>query len=153
MEHDDWPELHLSEWEPTYLTLHRWLQIVGKVRLALSPPANHWWHVALYVTPEGLTTSAVPFSGGCFAITFDFCALRSVLLCPGVRSPGSVRGALPKVNAGAAVNAAALIHPLSRSSVVPLVASATPGTMLGRCVLPNRPELLLACHTEMGKPF
>jgi hypothetical protein len=74
MQHEDWPELRLSEWEPTYLTLHRWLQIVGKVRLALSPPLNHWWHVPLYVTPEGLTTSTVPFSGGCLSIVFDFVA-------------------------------------------------------------------------------
>ena len=74
MQHEDWPELRLSEWEPTYLTLHRWLQIVGKVRLALSPPLNHWWHVPLYVTPEGLTTSTVPFSGGCLTIVFDFVA-------------------------------------------------------------------------------
>ena len=50
-----WPELPWREWEPTISTLHRWLQIVGKVRLALAPPLNHWWHVPLYVTGRGLT--------------------------------------------------------------------------------------------------
>lgn len=84
MKHSAWPPLDLREWEPTYLTLHRWLQIVGKVRLALSPPVNHWWHVVLYVTPQGLTTSTIPFSGGCLAITFDFTAhALSIVLSDG----------------------------------------------------------------------
>lgn len=74
MEHSDWPKLTLREWEPTYLTLHRWLQIVGKIKLALSPPVNHWWQAALYVTPRGLTTSTVPFAAGCLMISFDFVA-------------------------------------------------------------------------------
>lgn len=72
MKHQDWPRLDLHEWEPTYLTLHRWLQIVGKVRLALATPLNHWWHVPLYVAPRGLTTSTVPFSAGSLTIMFDF---------------------------------------------------------------------------------
>ena len=71
--------------------------------------------------------------------------------CPGVRRFGSVRGALPKVYAGAAVNAAALIQLVNRSSSEPLVASSTPGTMLGRCELPSSPELLLDCQTLTGK--
>src|SRR4051794_19547217 len=52
-----WPELHLAEWEDTRDTLHLWTQIVGKVRLALSPMVNHWWQVPLYVSARGLTTS------------------------------------------------------------------------------------------------
>src|SRR5262245_33191815 len=74
MEHESWPRLDLREWEPTYLTLHRWLQIVGKVRLAYCPPLNHWWHTPLYVTPQGLTTSSVPVSNGSLTFTFDFIA-------------------------------------------------------------------------------
>ena len=55
-----WPELPWHDWEPTISTLHMWLQVIGKVRLALTPPLNHWWHVPLYVTARGLTTSPIP---------------------------------------------------------------------------------------------
>jgi len=67
-----WPELPLEAWKDTYATLHMWTQIVGKVRLALSPRVNHWWEVTLYVTPLGLTTSPIPYDGGIFEIQFDF---------------------------------------------------------------------------------
>ena len=68
-----WPHLPpLSEWEDTFTTLHMWSQIVGKVRLALSPPINHSWGSALYVTTRGLTTSPIPHQTGAFAIDFDF---------------------------------------------------------------------------------
>jgi hypothetical protein len=67
-----WPELPLDSWKDTYATLHMWTQIVGKVRLALSPRINHWWEVTLYVTPFGLTTSSIPYEGGIFEIQFDF---------------------------------------------------------------------------------
>lgn len=67
-----WPELPLPAWSDTYKTLHMWTQVVGKVRLALSPHVNHWWEVPLYVSPRGLTTSSVPFSRGIFEIEFDF---------------------------------------------------------------------------------
>jgi hypothetical protein len=67
-----WPELPLSSWQDTYATLHMWTQIVGKVRLALSPLINHWWEVALYVNARGLTTSAIPYKNGIFEIQFDF---------------------------------------------------------------------------------
>jgi len=60
-EQSGWPALPLVEWEDTQSTLHRWLQIVGKTRLALAPPINHWWHVTLYLTSRGLTTSAMPY--------------------------------------------------------------------------------------------
>ena len=67
-----WPELPWRDWEPTISTLHMWLQIVGKVRLALAPPLNHWWHVPLYVTARGLTTSPIPYGDGEFQVDFDF---------------------------------------------------------------------------------
>lgn len=68
----DWPALPLQEWEPTYRTLHMWTQIVGKIRLALTPLENHFWNVALYVNTRGLTTSPIPYRGGTFEIQFDF---------------------------------------------------------------------------------
>jgi hypothetical protein len=67
-----WPALPLHEWQDTYSTLHRWTQIVGKIRMALSPPLNHWWHVSLYVNSRGLTTGPVPHGSGVFEIQFDF---------------------------------------------------------------------------------
>jgi Family of unknown function (DUF5996) len=67
-----WPALPLAEWRDTYATLHMWTQIVGKTRLALAPMQNHWWQVALYVTPRGLTTSAMPSGTRTFAADFDF---------------------------------------------------------------------------------
>ena len=67
-----WPPLPLEEWEPTRATLHMWTQIVGKVRLALSPRVNHWWQVPLYVSARGLTTSAIPYGDDIFEIEFDF---------------------------------------------------------------------------------
>jgi hypothetical protein len=70
----DWPALPLEAWEPTRATLHMWTQVVGKVRLALSPYVNHWWQVPLYVGASGLTTSPIPCSGGTFEILFDFIA-------------------------------------------------------------------------------
>jgi len=67
-----WPELPLDAWKDTYTTLHMWTQIVGKVRLALSPRVNHWWEVPLYVNTLGLTTSPIPYDGGIFEVQFDF---------------------------------------------------------------------------------
>ncbi|HSC78574.1 MAG TPA: DUF5996 family protein [Candidatus Acidoferrales bacterium] len=67
-----WPALPLEAWQATYATLHMWTQVVGKVRMALSPAVNHWWHVPLYVTPRGLSTSAIPFETQSFEIDFDF---------------------------------------------------------------------------------
>ena len=69
---EPWPELPLAAWQNTYATLHMWTQIVGKVRLALSPRINHWWEVPLYVTARGLTTSPIPYQRGIFEIQFDF---------------------------------------------------------------------------------
>lgn len=67
-----WPELPLDAWRNTYATLHMWTQIVGKVRLALTPLVNHWWNVPLYVTPRGLGTGAMPCADREIGITFDF---------------------------------------------------------------------------------
>ena len=68
----DWPELPLDAWQDTYATLHRWTQIVGKIRTKMTAPVNHWWHATLYVSPRGLTTSAIPYEGGLFEMEFDF---------------------------------------------------------------------------------
>jgi Family of unknown function (DUF5996) len=67
-----WPELPLAEWKDTYETLHRWTQIVGKIRLKVTPLMNHWWNATLYVTPRGLTTSSMTYKGRFFQIDFDF---------------------------------------------------------------------------------
>ena len=67
-----WPALPLDAWKDTYETLHRWIQIVGKVRLAQSPWLNHSWHATLYVTPRGLTTGPIPYGATAFQVDFDF---------------------------------------------------------------------------------
>ena len=69
---DSWPSLPLDSWQDTYVTLHMWTQVVGKIRLALSPPVNHWWHCALYVSSRGLTTSAMPYDNRLIELEFDF---------------------------------------------------------------------------------
>lgn len=67
-----WPALRVDHWTDTRDTLHMWTQIVGKIRLVQAPLLNHWWNVTLYVSPRGLTTSAIPYSEGIFEIEFDF---------------------------------------------------------------------------------
>ena len=67
-----WPPLPYSAWQPTCETLHLWVQIVGKIRLRLTPWLNHSWHVPLYVTARGLTTSVIPCKSEDFEIRFDF---------------------------------------------------------------------------------
>jgi len=67
-----WPSLPLESWSDTYATLHLWIQIVGKIRLVQSPWVNHSWHVTLYVTSKGLTTSPIPYHARTFQIEFDF---------------------------------------------------------------------------------
>jgi hypothetical protein len=74
---DRLPPLPLPDWEPTKNTLHLWVQIVGKIRMASSPPRNHWWHVPLYVDVRGLTTRRLHSPDGVtFQIDFDFVAHR-----------------------------------------------------------------------------
>ena len=74
------PELDLKDWADTQTTLHRWLQIVGKTRLEFAPMQNHWWQVVLYVTPRGLSTSAIPYEGRTFEVAFDFISHQLMIL-------------------------------------------------------------------------
>ena len=67
-----WPSLPFAEWKDTAITLHMWTQIVGKIRLTLTPWTNHSWHVTLYVTSRGLTTSPIPHGVCTFEIQFVF---------------------------------------------------------------------------------
>ena len=69
-----WPALPYDDWKDTYATLHMWMQVVGKVRLAWTPALNHTWQVPFYVTPRGLTTSPIPHPAHNFEIAFDFLA-------------------------------------------------------------------------------
>jgi hypothetical protein len=88
-----WPALPFELWKETYATLHMWTQIVGKIRLTLTPWMNHSWHVTLYLTSRGLTTSPIPHGNNIFEIRFDFIdhdlrilksdgAIRVLKLCP-----------------------------------------------------------------------
>lgn len=70
-DHGVWPRLPLAEWQETHDTLHMWMQIVGKTRLALAPRQNHWWHVPLYVSARGLTTTPIPYGTRAFEVEFD----------------------------------------------------------------------------------
>jgi hypothetical protein len=67
-----WPQLSYADWKETCGALHMWTQIVGKIRLKLAPWTNHSWHVTLYVTSRGLTTSPIPHGSDTFEIRFDF---------------------------------------------------------------------------------
>jgi hypothetical protein len=67
-----WPSLPLAAWADTYAPLHMWTQIVGKIRLVQCSQVNHSWHVPLYVTSRGLTTSPIPYGTLTFQIDFDF---------------------------------------------------------------------------------
>lgn len=78
-EPDCWPALPLASWKDTCVTLHMWTQIVGKVRLKLTPLVNHWWNVPLYVTARGLSTSRIPYGERSFELSFDFVLHQLVL--------------------------------------------------------------------------
>jgi len=67
-----WPELSYAAWKDTRDTLHLWTQVIGKIRLTQTPWLNHSWHVPLYVTSQGLTTSPIPHGARSFDIQFDF---------------------------------------------------------------------------------
>ena len=88
-----WPALPLEAWKETYATLHMWTQIVGKVRLELTPLINHWWNVPLYVNARGFTTSSIPYDKRAFELQFDFIDHKLALLT----SDGAVRS-LPLVS-------------------------------------------------------
>lgn len=74
-----WPALPFASWRDTCATLHMWTQIVGKVRMRLTPLQNHWWNVTLYVTAHGLSTSRIPYRDRAFELRFDFVAHQLVL--------------------------------------------------------------------------
>jgi hypothetical protein len=76
MTEERWPALPYAAWKDTYATLPMWTQIVGKVALALAPPLNHCWAIALHVTSRGLTTRPLPHSGRFFTLEFDFISHR-----------------------------------------------------------------------------
>jgi hypothetical protein len=76
-----WPELKFSEWQDTLATLHMWTQVVGKIRLEQTPLVNHWWNVPLYISPRGLTTSAMPYEDRIFEIEFDFIDHQLLINC------------------------------------------------------------------------
>ncbi len=67
-----WPSLPFNSWHDTCATLHMWTQIVGKIRMRLTPLVNHWWNVPLYVTSRGLTTSSISYGERSFELRFDF---------------------------------------------------------------------------------
>src|SRR6516164_1979499 len=67
-----WPALPWEAWKDTCETLHLWMQIVGKVKLALAPFLNEWWQVAFHLTARGLTTGPIPWGHGVFEMEFDF---------------------------------------------------------------------------------
>ncbi|HZR81118.1 MAG TPA: DUF5996 family protein [Candidatus Binatia bacterium] len=75
----DWPDLVYAEGHETWTTLHLWTQVVGKVRLVQTPWVNHSWHVPLYLTARGLTTSTIPFDGRTLEMEFDFVGQRLAL--------------------------------------------------------------------------
>jgi hypothetical protein len=71
-----WPALSLDEWQDTYATVHLWTQMLGKTRLALAAPQNHYWHTALYANARGLSTSAMPYGDRTIDVELDFIAHR-----------------------------------------------------------------------------
>ena len=75
-----WPPLPLDQWQDTRDTLHLWTQVVGKLRLALAPAVNHWWHVPLYVDARGLTTSLMPAGTRGLEVLFDLTDHQLLLL-------------------------------------------------------------------------
>lgn len=71
---DTWPALPYAAWKDTLATVHMWTQVVGKIRMELSPPVNHWWHVPLYLCARGLTSGPIPHGLRRFEMEFDFIA-------------------------------------------------------------------------------
>jgi len=85
---DAWPPLPYEDWTPTKETLHRYTQLVGKIRMALTPPLNHWWHVTLRVSTRGLTTGPMPYGDGYVEIAFDLIDHRLRVLTSDGRESG-----------------------------------------------------------------
>jgi len=92
---DIWPDLPLDAWKATYATLHLWMQIAGKIRLAQCAWVNHSWHVPLHVTARGLTTSLIPHGTQSFQIDFDFVDHRLVVQVSDGRSGGFALQPMP----------------------------------------------------------
>ena len=78
---EPWPDLPLESWHDTCDTLHMWTQIVGKICLASTPRSNHFWNIALQITPRGLSTPAMAAGNRLFTMTFDFVAHRLAIEC------------------------------------------------------------------------
>ena len=105
-----WPALPFDEWKDTFATLHMWMQVVGKVRLELSPHMNHWWEVPLYVGARGLTTSPIPYRLGIFEVEFDF--FEHVLRIVTSQGQTKVIRLAPKTVAGFYAEFMATVHSL-----------------------------------------
>ena len=82
----DWPSLPYADWEPTKQTLHRYAQMIGKIRMALTPPLNHWWHVTLLLDTRGLTTGPMPYGDRYVEIALDLLDHRIHVLSSDGRS-------------------------------------------------------------------
>jgi len=67
-----WPPLPYREWEPTKQTLHRYVQMVGKLRMSLVPFRNHWWHATLFVSARGISTGPMPYGKLTAEVELDF---------------------------------------------------------------------------------
>jgi hypothetical protein len=85
---DVWPSLPLGGWRDTYATLHMWTQVVGKLALELSPLTNHYWNVALQITPRGLGTLPLTTGDRTLTAEFDFIHHELVLECSDGRDAG-----------------------------------------------------------------
>jgi hypothetical protein len=90
-----WPELEWQQWQPTAETLHMYMQIVGKTRLALTALQNHWWNTTFYLTARGLTSRAMPVAGGRL-LDVEFDLLSHEVVCR-VSSGATARVALRSV--------------------------------------------------------
>ncbi len=101
-----WPVLAYANWQDTCNTLHLWTQVVGKLKLTLSPLANHWWGIVLFVTARGLTTGAMPYRDRALQIDFDFCAHELILRTSDAREQRIKLAPMPTADFYAAVMAA-----------------------------------------------
>ena len=117
---EQWPSLPLEAWSDTYATLHLWTQILGKIRLTLSPWINHCWHVTLYVTARGLTTSSIPHGVRTFELDLDFIDHELT-----IRSSDGGRGGFPLQPQSVAAFYARLMDAMGRLDL-PVRISRTP---------------------------
>lgn len=122
-EQNRWPRLSYQQDHETFETLHLWAQIVGKIRLALTPWVNHSWHVPLYVSAAGLTTSLIPHPAANFDLEFDFIGGRLVL-----RTEASITAAVPFEPGSIAAFHTRVLDMLD-SCRVPVVINGTPNEL------------------------